>query len=168
MATPNLLESRQEHQGSLMAGQVEGVGLDGPQHLLRQRFIRSRRLMDRVHREGAAVALQHGGLGKALPQVGEIERGGHDHNSQVRCQQGSRFLQQGERQIGISPAFMEFIEEQASHPLQRGVGLESTQKQAISDHLDFGRCRASRFPAHGIADAAPDVVVEGGRQSRGR
>ena len=71
-----------------------------------------------LHRITAAWAFQHCRFGQAFSQVGQIQRGGHQHQRQVWIQQRTRFAQQREGQIRITPPLMKFIENYAAHPIQ--------------------------------------------------
>ena len=66
----NLRQPRQEDQNTAALRLVEGVLLDGAQHLLRQGFVRPWWLVVGVHRVTAARAFQHLCFGQPFPQIG--------------------------------------------------------------------------------------------------
>jgi hypothetical protein len=47
---------------------------------------------------------------------------------------------------------MEFIEENARHPLKRRIRLKTSEKKPISDHFDLGLGRTFQLAAHGVAN----------------
>ena len=63
-AALDLCQSRQKHQHSTACREIESMGLDSAEHLLRQRFVRPRRLVQGVDRVGPSFAGQHRGLGQ--------------------------------------------------------------------------------------------------------
>ena len=66
----NLRQPWQEDQHTAALRLVEGVLLDGAQHLLRQGFVRPWWLVVGVHRVTAARAFQHRCFGQPFPQIG--------------------------------------------------------------------------------------------------
>ena len=149
--------ARQENQGgvpgctALVFLSIQPVALQGPEHLAFQPLQGPRRLMADGHGIAASLAAQHLGPFDGSGQGGGRQGGRHQGDAQFRCQQLACLAHQGQGQIGIGAALVEFIEEQVAHPLQGWIGLQAPQKHAGGDHLDAGGAGTARFQPHAVA-----------------
>ncbi len=82
-----------------------------------------------------------------------IQRRGHGQQDQVVTQRPGDFKAEGQSQIGIERAFVEFVEDHRADARQPRIGLDHPGQDAFGHHLDPG------FRA-GLA-VAPDAVAHG-------
>ena len=157
----NLGDSRQKHEHSAASWQREGMVLQGPQHLSRQFFLLTGSLMNRLNRMGAPFAGEHHSLRQPLPQIREVQGGGHHHHSQFRMQKGCGFPEQGEGQVAVTPPFVELIEQHATHAIERWIRLQASQEQPIGDHLQLGVGRPKLLSTHSESHPLPYGLSKG-------
>ena len=131
--------ARQEHQHRLARVPfLQPVALQGPHHLLLQPFPLPRPLVVHQHGKTAAPTRDHGGPIQPGRQGFQVQGGGHHQQPQLRPQQAAGLAHQGQGQVRLGAAFVEFIEDHAGHPLQGGIGLQATQEQAPGEDLEAG------------------------------
>ena len=164
----DLALARQEHQHRFAAAAlIEPVALQGAHHLPGQGLALPRRQVADLHRMAAPFACEQTGLGQLLLQRLQVERGRHHQQPQFGHQQRPGFPQQRQCQIGFAAPFVEFIEDHAGHALQRGIGLQLPQEQAIGEHLDAGGRRYAALQAHAIPHPLADWLPQLRRQTFG-
>ena len=165
----DLPQARQEHQhGFALAPLLEPVLLESAHHLLLQPLIGPGRLVADRHRVAAALAAEHGGPRELLGQGGQVEGGRHHHQPQIRPEQFAGLAHQGQGQVGVGPPFMEFIEDQAVHPSEAGIGLEAPEEQPVGEHLQPGCRRGARLQPNAVTNPLAHRFAELGSQSLGR
>ena len=163
-----LPEARQEDQhGAAGLGLVQPVAFEGPQHLALQPLVLPRRLVGDRDRMAAALAADHAGPVQLGGQRFQIEGGRHHQQPQLRAQQAAGLTHQGQGQIRFGLALMEFVEDHAGHPFEGGIGLETAQEQAGSDHLQAGGRRGARFQSDAVPHPAANGFAQIGRQALG-
>lgn len=82
-----------------------------------------------------------------------IERRRHHQQAQILTQGVRHIPAQGQPQIGLEAALMEFVEDHQGDPLQRGVPLQAPGQNPLGHHLDPGRGADPAVETHPIADA---------------
>ena len=159
---------RQENQhGFGRAALVEPVGLQGPHHLPFQPFVRATHLVLHCHRPAPPLALDHLSSIQPRCQWGQIERGRHQQQAQIGAQQLAGLTQQGQAQISLGSAFMEFVHDHAGHAGKFRIGLQSPQEQTRRDHLQTGGCGGAALQPDAVSHPATQLFSQGLGQAGG-
>ena len=109
--------------------------------------------------------------GRILQQVGHRRRfqGGRHHQQPQVCIEHPPDIQaQGQPQIGLQAAFVEFVEDHQPHTVQRGIVLQHARQHALGHHLDAGFRANAPFHAHAVADDLSDALAKPRRHVPGR
>ncbi len=161
----DLAHARQE--GEHIARRLGQHGADGAGHGFRQvaRAGEVARLMADLHRVHAAGALDHRRVHQGRkPRA--IEGRGHRQQPQVGPQQGLRIQAEGERQIGLQRALMDFVEDHGRDAIQPRIGEQPADEQPRRHHLDPRRGRDGAVDAgaeaHGLAHRLADQARHAG------
>ena len=80
-------------------------------------------------------------------------------------QQRTGLLQQRESQISVPSTFVELVEQHDGHTVESRVGLKTSQKQPIGDHLHPSPRRALLLSTDREADSLTDLLPEAVRQA---
>ena len=80
-------------------------------------------------------------------------------------QQWPGLLQQRESKISVPSTFVELIEQHHGHAVESRVGLKTSQKQTIGDHLHLSPWRALTLAADREADPLTDLFPQAVRQA---
>ena len=92
-----------------------------------------------------------------------VECGRHRQQEEIRPQRAGTLEAECQSQIGVERAFMKFVEENRSDPLQRGVGLQHPGQDPFGDDLDPGPGRDLRVTAHAISDRVAGPLAQHSR-----
>ena len=169
VALLNLALPRQEDQDRFMVlALVEPLGFQGPHHLGRQGFALPGRLVLDGHREAPPFAGEQRRLRELFAQGLEVQRRRHHQEAHLRGNQRAGLPQQGQGEVRLAAALVEFIEDHAGHPLQAGVGLQLPQEEAVGQDLDPSGRRHAAFQANPIADPFADLLPQAAGQALGR
>lgn len=107
--------------------------------------------------EGTSGDAEDGGIVEVGGDRLGIEGGGHDKDHQVVANGGLDFLEQGEGQIGVEAAFVEFIEQDRANAFEKWIGNKLAGENALSDDAEAG-CGADFFlEANLIADLLAEL-----------
>jgi hypothetical protein len=81
--------------------------------------------MARLDRVGAALAFDHGGVAEQAGDAGAVEGGAHHQQAQVGAEHALGVEREGEAEVGVEAALVEFVEEDGGDALQAGVVEEA-------------------------------------------
>ena len=90
-----------------------------------------------LDREGAAGAFDDRGIGEQAGDAGAVDGGGHDEDAQVGAKRGG-VEGQGEAEVAIEAAFVEFVEEHGGDAGQLGIVQQHAGEDAFGDDFDAG------------------------------
>ena len=93
--------------------------------------------MDGFDREGAAEAFDDRGIVEQAGDAGAVDGGGHDEDAQIGAQ-GGGVEGQGEAEIAVEAAFVEFVEQHGGDAGQFGIVEQHAGEDAFGDDLDAG------------------------------
>ncbi|MCY1285500.1 hypothetical protein D9M70_344420 [compost metagenome] len=122
-----------------------------------------------LHRVHAAFAAHHRRVIQQARQTLAFQGGRHQHDLQRRlvAQQRAAVEAEGQGQVGVQAALVEFVEDHQADPFQRRVLLQAAGEDALGDHLD-ARARADfRLQADAVADRLADLLAQLAGQALG-
>ena len=111
-----------------------------------------------LDRMGAALGGQDRRVVHQGGDGGGVEGGRHHHEAQVRTQRGAHLQREREPEVGLQPALVELVEDDAADAGQVGIGLQHPGEDAFGDDLDAAAGDA--LAADAVADAAPRALAE--------
>ncbi|MNJ33844.1 hypothetical protein D3C77_285340 [compost metagenome] len=123
--------------------------------------------IDRVH---APFTADHRRLIEQARQAFAFEGCRHQQNLQRRLitQQLTAIEAQGQGQVSVEAAFVEFVENQQPDALQRRIGLQTAGEDAFGDHFNPGFGTDFAVQPNPVADRLPDLLAQLAGQSLGR
>ena len=119
-------------------------------------------------REQPPVAAHHRCSAQMRCEGGTIECRRHGQQPQIRAQRLLDFQAQGEPEIGVQGALVEFVEDHGTIGSQAGVALQVAGEQPLGDHLDPRRAADLPVEAHGVADGFAHRLAQQLGHARGR
>ena len=162
--TADLARSGQE--GQQAAGFLTHEGCDDIGH------VRPQGLGAAVGRGGRQrqIALLHGELAalagddrSILQQGGHlvaVQRGGHDQQAQVGPEHGPALQTEGQPHVGMQGTLVEFVEDDAAHAGELGIGQEAAGQHPFGDDLQPGPGRDGAFLPHAVAHGLAHVLAQ--------
>ena len=81
-----------------------------------------------------------------------FQRCRHHQDSQILTHVVLNIQAQGQGQIRVQAALVEFIEDDAGDAFQRGIALQPAGQQCFGQHFDASRCADLRLQARAVAD----------------
>ncbi|MNX66085.1 hypothetical protein D3C86_971660 [compost metagenome] len=116
-----------------------------------------------LDREHPPLGLDHRRAIQELRHPRDVERRRHDQQPQVVAQHRLALARQGQAQIGVQTAFMEFVEQDRADTLQPRVVENHPGEDPLGDDFDarFGADAALQSGA--IADRAARLLAQGRR-----
>ena len=85
--------------------------------------------------EALSLGAKHG-AGKEGGDGGRIEGGRHRDELQIGAIGALEAAEQGERDISLQVPFVDFVQEDDAHAIERGIGHESAREDAFGDEAD--------------------------------
>ncbi len=120
-----------------------------------------------IDRKSPAEALKRSGARQDGQHALTVERRRHDEQAQVVAQHRLGVTGEGQAEIGIKAAFVEFIEDDAAHAFERRIVEDAARENAFSDDLDAGFGADLAFAADTETDGFADALVQGLGHARG-
>ncbi len=114
---------------------------------------------------GAALGGQDRRIAHQRGDRGGVEGGGHHQQHQFGPQRRAELQRQGQPQVGLQAALVEFVEDQAADARQIGVRLDHPGEDTFGDHLDPRP--GDRLAADAVADPGPDLLAQAFGQALG-
>ncbi len=119
----------------------------------------------RLDRPSASLGGQHRRPAHQRRDRRGVERGRHHQERQIRPQRTADLERQRQPEVGLQPALVELVEDQAARARQVRRGLDHPRQDALGHHLDP---RAGhRLAAHAVADPPPHRLAQRLRQPLG-
>ena len=114
------------------------------------------------HRVHAALAAQDRRVAQQTRQALAFEGGGHQQDFQrlLVAKQLAAVKAQGQRQVGVEAALVEFVEDQQAHAIQCRVVLQAASENAFGDHFDAGIGANLAVETNAIPDGLPDLLAQ--------
>ena len=103
-------------------------------------------------REGAALALNQWRIAEQRAHARAVERRRHDKKPQILTQTLLRVEREGEAEVGVERAFVEFVEQNGRHAIERGIVEDHAGEHALGHDLDACAFRDEAREAHAQAD----------------
>ena len=122
-------------------------------------------MLDR-HGEHAARALDQGGV-QQRGEDGGIERRGHGEETELGAEQALQVEAEGEGEVGFEAALVHLVQQDGGDALERGIGDEAADQQAVGHHLDPGGGADRAVDAGAVADGLADGLVQQGGHAGG-
>ena len=113
-----------------------------------------------LHGETAALA---GDDRRVFQQGGHlvaVQRGGHDQQAQVWPEHGPALQAEGQSHVGLQGALVEFVEDDAAHTGQFGVGQQAAGQHALGDDLQPGPGRDGALLPHAVAHGLAHILAQ--------
>ena len=117
-------------------------------------------LPPRFHRKAAPCTAQAGTIPQQPSHGLHVQRGGHDQQAQVGAQGGPAFQAEGQAQIGLERALVEFVENHAGCLGQFRVGLQQAGQHALGNDFNASVRADEAFLAHAPAHGLPRLLAE--------
>ena len=109
-----------------------------------------------------------GGVGaKHARRGGGVEGGRHGQDAEVGAEDGAGVKGQGETEIGVQAALVEFVEDHEADVGEFGVGEEAAREESLGQDFDAGVGADGAFEAHLVADSLADGAPEDARHGFG-
>ena len=128
-------------------------------HVARNVALVGRGAVQDLDRIAATLAAQHRRTEQLRDSTG-IQRRRHHQQAQILAQSALRVQAQGQTQIGIEMALVEFIEDYQTDAVEAGIALQAARKYRLGHNLD-ARARADLgLETDTIADGFTDLFTE--------
>ena len=108
-------------------------------------------------REGAALALNQWRIAEKGADARAVERRRHDKKPQILTQTLLRVEGEGEAEIGVERAFVEFVKQNGRHALERRVVEDHARKHTLGHDLDACTFRNEARETHAQADSLANL-----------
>lgn len=130
--------------------------------------VRRRGKVAHVHGTGAPLAAQNRTVAEQGGRAFRVKRGGHDHKTQIRPQQGAAFETERKPEIRLQGALVKFVEQNAGHAGQGRVLLQQARENAFRDDLKARRGADGAFLTHAVPHKTADILAEQARGVAGK
>lgn len=113
-----------------------------------------------LHRVHAAFAAQDRCVVQQTRQAFAFEGGRHEEDFQrlLVAKQLAAIEAQGQCQVGVEAALMEFVEDQQAHAIECRIILQAAGEDAFGDHFDTGVGADLAVQADTVANGLPDLL----------
>ena len=157
---------RQEHQQT--AGLLCQRLFDGPADLFLKPVRGITAEVAGFDGEGPALTFDHRRVAEQAGDRRAVERRRHHEDPQILAQQGLAVARQGQTEVGVEAALVEFVEQHRRHAVEAGIVLDHPGEDALGDHLDTRAGRDLRLQPDTEADRLPDRLAQGRGHARRR
>ena len=110
--------------------------------------------------DGGRFGLRHWRMGALCEEWGEglgVEGGGHDEEFEVGADGLLDLAEEGEGEVGVDVAFVEFVEDDAGDSVEVGVVEEDAGEDGFGEDADFGFWSVAFFEADVVADFVAEL-----------
>ena len=119
---------------------------------------------DRVHPPCRGDGLRRHQRGQAR----EVRRRRHGEQAQLGAEHALQVEAEGEREIGVEPAFMHLVEDHRGDAVEPGIGLQPPHQEPFGDHLDPRRVGHRAVEPGAVTDRAARRLADQRGHPRGR
>ncbi|CAH0326224.1 hypothetical protein SRABI111_06083 [Pseudomonas carnis] len=115
-----------------------------------------------LHREHAPVTAQDRRVIQQAGQAFAFKGGGHQQDFQrlLVAKQLASVEAQGQRQVGVEAALVEFVEDQQAHAVQRRIVLQAAGEDTFGDNLDARVGADFAVQANAVAHGLTDLFTQ--------
>ena len=131
---------------------AQGIGRDG----LALRLVE----VARLHGEDAPRGIDDGCIAKVRGDARGIEGGRHDEDLEIVAKAALDVEREGEAEIGVERAFVEFVEDDEAGAGELRILLQAARQDALGDDLDPRPGRDAALEAHGVAHRAAHLLAQ--------
>ena len=113
-----------------------------------------------LDRKDAARRIDHRRIAEMRGNPRGVERRRHDEDAEIVAQAALDVEREGEAEVTVERAFVEFVEDDEAHAGELRIGLQAAGEDAFGDHLDAGPGRDLAVEPHGVAHRAAHLLAQ--------